>query len=71
MQGLEIEAVYEHGTLKLPRALPLQEGQTVTITIHPTNSAGRQLGGQVPWKGSQQDLDYLILSDDNDLLEAP
>ena len=35
MKGLEIEAVYENGTLKLPRELPLQEGQKVTITIHP------------------------------------
>jgi predicted DNA-binding antitoxin AbrB/MazE fold protein len=35
MPGLEIEAVYEHGTLKLSRELPLVEGATVTITIHP------------------------------------
>jgi predicted DNA-binding antitoxin AbrB/MazE fold protein len=34
MKGLEIEAVYENGTLKLPRLLPLTEGQKVTITVH-------------------------------------
>jgi predicted DNA-binding antitoxin AbrB/MazE fold protein len=33
--GLEIEAIYEKGTLKLPRELPLDEGQKVIITIHP------------------------------------
>src|SRR5262249_16854166 len=33
MKGLEIEAVYENGSLKLPRSLPLSEGQKVTITI--------------------------------------
>jgi hypothetical protein len=27
MQGLAIEAIYEHGTLKLPRQLPLVGGQ--------------------------------------------
>ena len=43
MQGLEIEAVYENGTLKLPRELPLAEGQKVTITIHPTGSAVQRL----------------------------
>ena len=26
---------YENGTLKLPRQLPLTEGQKITITIHP------------------------------------
>ncbi len=71
MQGLEIEAVYEQGTLKLPRMLPLQDGQKVTITIHPTGSAVQRLGGLLHWKGSPQELDYLILSEDNDPLEAP
>jgi hypothetical protein len=28
MQGLQIEAVYEQGTLKLPRALPFAEGKS-------------------------------------------
>jgi predicted DNA-binding antitoxin AbrB/MazE fold protein len=58
MERVEIEAVYENGTLKLPRELPLQEGQRVTITIHPTGSAVKRLVGLVPWHGSQEDLDY-------------
>jgi predicted DNA-binding antitoxin AbrB/MazE fold protein len=71
MERLEIEAVYESGTLKLPRALPLQEGQKVTITIHPTAGPVERRRGLIQWKGSREDLDYLILSEDNDLLEAP
>jgi predicted DNA-binding antitoxin AbrB/MazE fold protein len=35
MTGLEIDVVYEKGVLKLPRELPLVEGATVRITIHP------------------------------------
>jgi predicted DNA-binding antitoxin AbrB/MazE fold protein len=35
MKGLELEAIYENGTLKLPRQLPVTERQRVTITIHP------------------------------------
>ena len=31
--SLEIEAVYEHGILKPASALPLQEGEKVTLTI--------------------------------------
>ena len=68
MEKVEIEATYEHGTLKLPHELPLQEGQKVTITIHPTGSRSQRRRGLIDWKGSQEDLDYLILSDDNGLL---
>ncbi len=71
MEKVDIVAIYEHGTLKLPHKLPLQEGQKVIITIHPTGSAVKRLVGLVPWHGSQEDLDYLILSEENDPLEAP
>jgi predicted DNA-binding antitoxin AbrB/MazE fold protein len=70
MEKLDIEAVYENGTLKLPRELPLRQGQKVTITIHPTDTVGQRLRRLIQWKGSQEDLDHLILSADNDPLEA-
>jgi predicted DNA-binding antitoxin AbrB/MazE fold protein len=70
MQKIEIEAVYEDGTLKLPHELPLQPGQKVTITIHLTGGTVRRRRGLIQWKGSQEGLDYLILSADNDPLEA-
>ena len=57
MQGLEIEAVYEHGTLKLPRELPLVEGATVRITIHPPGRPGVIKHVQIPWTGSQEEFD--------------
>ncbi len=61
MQGLEIEAVYEHGTLKLPRELPLVEGATVTITIHPPKRPGVIKHLRIPWTGSQEELERLIM----------
>jgi predicted DNA-binding antitoxin AbrB/MazE fold protein len=54
---LEIEAVYERGTLKLPRELPLPEGQKVTITIHATGSPVERLCGLVPWAGNLEEFD--------------
>jgi predicted DNA-binding antitoxin AbrB/MazE fold protein len=53
---LEIEAVYEHGTLKLPRELPLREGQKVTTTIHSPGGAVKRLSGLIPWAGNREDL---------------
>jgi predicted DNA-binding antitoxin AbrB/MazE fold protein len=66
MQGLEIEAVYEHGTLKLARALPLAEGQKVTITIHPPGSAVHRFCGAIPWKRDPEELHRYL----NDLDEG-
>jgi predicted DNA-binding antitoxin AbrB/MazE fold protein len=54
---MEIEAIYEHGTLKLPRELPLAEGEKVTITIHPTGGAVERLYGSLPWKGDLEEFD--------------
>jgi predicted DNA-binding antitoxin AbrB/MazE fold protein len=71
MDKLEVEAVYEHGMLKLVHELPLQEGQKVTITIHSAGGPLTRRGGLVPWHGSQEDLDSLILSEENDPLETP
>ena len=56
MGTLQIEAVYEHGTLKLPHELPLPEGKRVTITIHPSRSAAERLYGLIPWTGDPEEL---------------
>jgi predicted DNA-binding antitoxin AbrB/MazE fold protein len=40
MSGLEIDVVYEKGVLKLPRKLPLVDGATVRVTIHPPGRPG-------------------------------
>lgn len=71
MERVEIEAVYEHGTLKLPRELPLNEGQKVLVTIHPISGTTCRRRGLIQWKGSLEDLDHLILSEGNDPLEEP
>jgi predicted DNA-binding antitoxin AbrB/MazE fold protein len=70
MHALNVEAIHEQGTLKLPQMLPFQDGQKVTITIHPIGSAVDRLVGSVPWHGPVEALDYLITSAENDPLEA-
>ena len=60
MQGLEIDAVYDHGTLKLPRELPFVEGATVRITIHPPGRAGVIKHVHIPWTGTHEELQRLL-----------
>ena len=69
--SLEIEATYENGVLKLDRLLPLEDGQRVKLTLHPPSGRDKSKAGTFRWQGSQEDLDHLILSEDNDPLEAP
>jgi predicted DNA-binding antitoxin AbrB/MazE fold protein len=57
---VQIEAVYERGALKLPRELPLQDGAKVTVTIHSSGGAVDRLYGMLRWKGSREELDYLL-----------
>jgi predicted DNA-binding antitoxin AbrB/MazE fold protein len=55
--GLDIEAVYENGVLKLPRPLPLPDGATVRITLHRPDGPVKRLVGLVPWKGDLEEFD--------------
>jgi predicted DNA-binding antitoxin AbrB/MazE fold protein len=59
--GLEIEAVYQDGALKLPRELPLEQGATVRITIHAPRRPGVVKHLRVPWSGTREDLERLAM----------
>ncbi len=56
MRGLEIEAVYEGGTLKLEREIPLENGQRIRLTIHPPGGRAQKSFGLLALKGSADDL---------------
>jgi predicted DNA-binding antitoxin AbrB/MazE fold protein len=64
--GLDIEAVYEGGLLKLPRELPLVDGAIVNITIHPPKQAGAIKHVIVPCASSHKELERWL----NDLDEG-
>ena len=54
--SLEVEATYENGFLKPSQKLPLQEGQTVTITIQPVRSAAKRFCGSLRWTRDPEEL---------------
>jgi len=59
--GLEIEATYENGTLKLPRQLPLEDGAQITITIHAPKQGVKKGYGLLPWQGTHEELERFAL----------
>jgi predicted DNA-binding antitoxin AbrB/MazE fold protein len=71
MKGLEIEAVYENGTLKLPRVLPLAEGQKITVTIHPPGGVVRQSYGLLKSPLSPEELERVARDPEFGILESP
>jgi predicted DNA-binding antitoxin AbrB/MazE fold protein len=71
MKGLEIEAFYENSTLKLPRQLPLTEGQMVTITIHPPGGVARRGHGLLQSTLDSEELEQAALAPELGLLESP
>jgi predicted DNA-binding antitoxin AbrB/MazE fold protein len=71
MKGLELEAVYENGTLKLPRPLPLTEGQKVTITIHPPGGVVARSYGLLQSTLRAEDMERVALSPEFGILESP
>jgi predicted DNA-binding antitoxin AbrB/MazE fold protein len=71
MKGLQIDVVYEKGTLKLPRELPLAEGQTVTITIHPATGVVGRSYGRLHSTLSPEELERIARDPEGGILESP
>ncbi|HYT91027.1 MAG TPA: antitoxin family protein [Gemmataceae bacterium] len=71
MQGLEIEAVYENGTLKLPRELPLAQGQKVTITVHPAAGVVARSYGRLQSTLNPEELERIARNPEYGLSESP
>jgi predicted DNA-binding antitoxin AbrB/MazE fold protein len=71
MTGLNVEAVYEDGLLRLTRTLPLEDGATVTITIHPPGRGVKRGSGNIGWQGDPEVLRKIALDPEYGIEEAP
>jgi predicted DNA-binding antitoxin AbrB/MazE fold protein len=58
--GLEIEAIYEKGILKLVRELPLVEGAVVRITIHPPGRPVVVTHTRIPHSGNTDEVKHFL-----------
>src|SRR5262249_16857024 len=70
--AITLEAVYEKGTLQLPRTLPLQEHQKVHVTIHilAEEDRVRKTYGLLGWTGDSETVQRVALDAELDPLEG-
>lgn len=71
MKGLEIEAVYENGILKLPRLLPLSDGQKVTVIVRPPGDIVERCYGLLQSTRSPEELERNAMDPELGIAESP
>ena len=67
---LTVEAIYENGVLKPLQPLPLEEKETVRITIEPQRSWAERTAGLLQWTGDPEVLRRIAEDDEFGLLES-
>lgn len=58
---ITVEAIYENGTLKLDRPLPLQEHEKVRVIIQSATSPLAEAYGIMNWTGNAETLERIAL----------
>ncbi|MBV9123773.1 MAG: antitoxin family protein [Planctomycetes bacterium] len=71
MKDLELEAVYENGTLKLFRPLPLAEGQKVTIILQPPGGVVQRSYGLLQSALPPENLERVAQDPEFGIQESP
>jgi predicted DNA-binding antitoxin AbrB/MazE fold protein len=57
---INVEAVYENGTLKLTQPLPLKEQERVRVTVESQASPITEAYGIIGWKGDHETLERIL-----------
>jgi predicted DNA-binding antitoxin AbrB/MazE fold protein len=68
--AITIEAIYENGTLKLERPLPLKEHEKVQVTVVQLSSLAEQCYGMMGWTGDDSTLEGVALDPELDPQES-
>ena len=67
---ITVEAIYENGVLKPSQPLPLEERETVRITIEPKLSWAERTAGMPQWTGDPEILRWIAEDDEFGIREA-
>jgi predicted DNA-binding antitoxin AbrB/MazE fold protein len=68
---IEVEAVYENGSLKLDHALPLEEHQRVKIVVHADSTVARRSYGIIGYQGDPEAVRKIALEPEHGVAESP
>ena len=66
-----VDAVYEKGTLRLDRSLPLQENQRVRVTVQEEEKAAELTYGLIGWTGDAEIVRRIAIDPEFGIREAP
>lgn len=69
--SIEVDAVYDHGTLKLDHALPLKEQQRVRVVVHDQPTLAERSYGLIGWTGDPGVVRQVALSEEVSVVELP
>ena len=61
---ITVEAIHENGVLRPTQPLPLEEHETVRITIEPDRSWAERTAGMLMWTGDFEDLRRIVEDDE-------
>jgi predicted DNA-binding antitoxin AbrB/MazE fold protein len=65
--NVTVEAVYQNGVLKPVQPLPLEENESVRVTVHSRPSRAEQTAGLVGWKGDTATFERLLAESEEDV----
>lgn len=62
-----VDAVYQDGVLKPVQPLPLEENESVRVTIHSQQGLAEQTAGMIGWKGDAETFEHLLAESEEDV----
>lgn len=68
---ITVEAIYEDGTLKLARPLPLSKHEKVRVTVETETSPLLLAYGIMGWRGDAETIERIALDPEFDPQEGP
>jgi predicted DNA-binding antitoxin AbrB/MazE fold protein len=69
--AITVEATYENGVLKPKEPLPLQEHETVRVSIESSITWAERTAGILPWTGDPEILRSIAEDDEFGIMESP
>ena len=68
--SIEVDAVYENGSLKLDHSIPLEEHQRVRVIVQPETRVSRRSYGIIGWTGDPDVIRKIALEPEHGIVKS-